>query len=279
MQLDPALADRLQAWAWQAVQKADELANAEGRPVAGSLLSSRKRRPRLQMRSPAGTEAVYSSGSPVPVVARVHSTAAPLESVEVLVDGAVVERLTQAPYHSQWTAPGDGSYTLRLRATDQNGRHARTDPVQIIIGDLPPEPARTPPNLDRLLWQAAYVGTPITIRLDAPRHEGPFASWKLMRGDEELAFCPDTAMRLEWTPDRAGYQDLHAVAKTEDGQEYRSETVRILVYDPADRPSGPFLVRRPEFPDFWSWNISTMAVMASAGAAAPRRKGRGRIRG
>jgi hypothetical protein len=240
MTLAPELAARLQAWAWQAVQEANQVAEAENRPQAGKVLSSRHRRPRLQVRSPGSEWAAYASGAAVPVIARVHSIAAPLVRVEVLIDGDVVEALTQPPYRTLWQPPQDGTYQLRLRATDRDGRQARTDAVTLMVGELPPEPSRTAPTLTGLQWRELPIGAAIEVRLRGAKHEPAFASWRLMQGDVEVARCPDTAMRLQWTPSAAGLMDLHARARTDDGTEYRSESV-LLVYDPPDRPAGPFL--------------------------------------
>lgn len=248
MQLEPELATQLQTWAWQAVQEADAIAEADGRPGSGSVLSTRERRPRLALRSPGSDWAAYATGATVPVVARVHSTAAPLERVEVLIDETVVDTLTAAPYRSSWTPTADGTYQLRLRAVDTAGRHARTDAVSVVVGELPPEPARTPPSLVRLQWLESSLGDTISVPLVGARHEPAFASWRLMRGDEELAACPDTAMRLEWAPDRAGYHDLHAIALTDDGTAYYSEPVRVLIYDPEQRSAGPFLGQATSLP-------------------------------
>ncbi|GEM_PF-7037313 len=248
LQVEEKLATRLQAWAWTAATEAIELARKEERPSVQAMLSPRQRRPRLNLRSPGGDWAAYASGATVPVIAEVSSIAAPLNFVEILVDGQVVERLEGSPYRSEWTPPKDGVYSLRLRAVDQAGRHARTAPLELVIGELPPEPARSAPRLDRILWREHPVNTPLSVDLIGNRFEPAFANWSLMSGDTELARCPDTAMKLEWTPAESGYQDLVAIARTEEGTEYRSETVRVLIYDPAKRPRGAFLQAPAKIP-------------------------------
>ncbi len=247
-ELDDKLATRLQQWAWTAANESMEQAKAAQRPAAKNILSPKNRRPRLALRSPNGKWAVFSSGATVPLIAEVSSIAAPLTSVDVLVNGKVVETLQQPPYRTEWTPSQDGVYELRLRATDKKGRHARTKPVEIVIGELPPEPSRTPPHLNRILWLETPVNSPITVPLTGARFEPAFANWTLMAGDQELAHCADTAMKLEWTPTRTGYHDVHALARTEEGTVCKSEQVRLLVFDPAKRTQNVFLEQPAQIP-------------------------------
>ena len=164
-----------------------------------------------------------------------------------MVNEEVVETLTSAPYRTQWQPEQDGTYHLRLRARDIAGRHARTDAVEVVIGALPPEPACAAPSLKGLLWRECEIGQEITVKIRGDKYDPPFASWKLMQGDTELAACPDTAMKLQWTPSELGYQDVQAVAVTDDGTEYRSDLTRVFVYDATQRQAGPFLGQAQKF--------------------------------
>ena len=259
-QLDDELATRLQQWAWTAASESMEQAKAAQRPAANKILSAKNRRPRLALRSPNGKWAAFASGATVPLIAEVSSIAAPLTSVEVLVNGNVVKTFQQPPYRTEWAPPQDGVYEVRLRATDKKGRHARTKPMDIVIGELPPEPARTPPHLNRILWLETPVNEPITVPLSGARFEPPFANWTLMAGEQELAHCADTAMKLEWTPTTTGYHDVYALARTEEGTVYKSEPVRVLVFDPAQRTQDAFKKNQLSYLAYWSLKSLTTAV-------------------
>lgn len=123
------------------VTDTDDLgATTESGPVTITVVDKTNSPPTIAISSPQ-TGASFSEPADITITANATASAG-VASVEFFQDGISLGQDATSPFKMVWTSVPIGNYSLTAVVTDNSGATATSDPIDITVGEAPPETVR-----------------------------------------------------------------------------------------------------------------------------------------
>jgi hypothetical protein len=195
--------------------------------------------PRVTITSP-GNNSVYSVSSNITITADVSDAEGTISLVEFYNGSTRLGTKSSAPYVFTWNTVPQGSYSIYVRATDNQGATATSSPISVKVG------AGTTPSENQL--PSVSISSPtkgntfeepaaIEIEVAASDPDGSVTKVTLFNGTEFLAELTSAPYSYSWKDIAAGNYQIKAVATDNSNATSTSTLVEFSVghkptYDP-----------------------------------------------
>ncbi|NQZ07628.1 MAG: chitinase C-terminal domain-containing protein [Algicola sp.] len=163
-----------------------------------------------------------------------------ITKVELLIDNAVFDVDTTAPYEFSWPATSVGAHVVTARAFDSQNDNAVSEALQVTVtGNEAPRTAITSPAA-----QSQFaVGANVNITADASDSDGSVAQVEFFVDGISIGLDNSAPYSYSWVTSGAGQQQLSVVATDDKGAQTTSASVPVVIGDsPVDheacRPDG-----------------------------------------
>lgn len=166
----------------------------------------------------------------------------PVDQLLFLVNGEIVDTLTNGNTFTIWTPPGAGLYRIQAVARDRNGFYGQSSRVTISVGASNAPVVQLPADLDGAVFPTGGV---IDVPASVQVFSGTIAQVDFYLNGELLAERETAPYRVrigeEILPNYApGVYQMHAIAYTSTGQAGFSLPVTFTVTEPGAPVIGAF---------------------------------------
>lgn len=136
-------------------------ASTESGPVTVTVVDKSDAPPTIAITSPTAG-ATFNEPADITITANASASSG-VASVEFFQDGISLGQDDSSPYKLQWTSVPIGNYSLTAVVTDNNGATATSAPIDISVGEAPPETVRPRVSITSPAAKKRFTAPNVTI--------------------------------------------------------------------------------------------------------------------
>lgn len=183
--------------------------------------------PTISLTSPSSSLSILANQD-VTLAAEATDSDGEISRVDFLVDGVVVEQVTQSPYHATWLAVA-GSHTISAIAYDDKDLASEVSSVTINVEESS-VPGNQAPTVEVALSSSLVEqGEIVTLSAKADDADGQVEKVEFFVGGSLIASVTEAPYTYDYTTERSGALAVLAKATDDKGAVSTSATVTLTV--------------------------------------------------